>query len=212
MYILAGSILVCPNLAKIYKNYAEELLQYFVLQGRKLYGPEFLVYNVHCLLHLTESLQEFDALDQCSAFDFENYLHNIKRLVRSGRNPLAQIVKRLDEAENAESQKFPKSSSHVVSCKFPNNAFLLDNNVCCEVVSLVSSNNESSLYLCKLYKKWKPFFDTPCDSSLLGVYVFDTTHTEMVYKSEGELCRKAILLKEQPSKSEAILMAILHDF
>ena len=34
----------------------------------------------------------------------------------------------------------------------------------------------------------------------------------MVYKSEGELCRKAILLKEQPSKSEAILMAILHDF
>ena len=125
---------------------------------------------------------------------------------------MAQIVKRLDEAENAESQKFPKSSSHVVSCKFPNNAFLLDNNVCCEVVSLVSSNNESSLYLCRLYKKWKPFFDTPCDSSLLGVYVVDTRHTEMVYKSEGELCRKAILLKEQPSKSEAILMAILHDF
>ena len=90
---VALAILVCPNLAKIYKNYAKELLQYFVLQGRKLFGPEFLVYNVHCLLHLTKNLQEFDTLGQCSAFNFENYLHNIKRLVHSGKNPLAQIVK-----------------------------------------------------------------------------------------------------------------------
>ena len=99
-----------------------------------------------------------------------------------------------------------------MSPKFPNSACLLDNNVCYEVVSLVSSNNECSLYLRRRYKKWKPFFDTPCDSIILGVYVVDTRHTEMMYKSEGELCRKAILLKEQPSKSEAILMAVLRVF
>ena len=166
--------------------------------------------NVHCLLHLTENLQEFDTLDQCSAFDFKNCLHNIKRLVRSGKNPLAQIVKRLDEAENAESQKFQKSCSHVESPKFPNNAYLLNNDACWEVVSLVSSNNESSLYLRRLYKKWKPFFDTPSDSTILEVDVVDTRHTKMIYKSEGKLCRKAILLKEQPSKSDTILMAISH--
>ena len=103
------------------------------------------MHNVHCLLHLTENLQEFDTLDLSIAFNFQNYLHNIKRLVRAERNPLAQIVKRLDEAENAESQKFQKSSSHVVSPKFSNKTYSLDNNACCEVVSIVFSKNESSL-------------------------------------------------------------------
>ena len=63
---------------------------------------------------------------QC--FYLENYLHNFKQLVCSERNPLRQIVKRLDEAENSESQIFQKSSSHFVSPKFSNNAYLLDNN------------------------------------------------------------------------------------
>ena len=93
---------------------------------------------------------------QC--FYFENYMHNFKQLVSSERNSLTQIVKRLDVAENSESQKFQTSSSHVVLPKFPNNAYFLDNIVCCEVVSIVSSNNESFLYMCRLRKKMKTFF------------------------------------------------------
>ena len=96
---------------------------------------------------MTENIQDFDTLDQCNAFDFENNLQNIQRLVCCGKNLLTQIVKRLDNAENVESQKFQKSFLHAVSPKFPNNTYLLDNNVFCEVVSIVSSNNESCLYL-----------------------------------------------------------------
>ena len=65
---MAFVILVSPNLDKIYKNYAKELLQYFVLPSRKFYEPEISVYIVHCSLQLTESVLELDILDQGSAF------------------------------------------------------------------------------------------------------------------------------------------------
>lgn len=84
-FSVALSILVCPKLARQYNSYAHELLTYFVAQGKHLYGEEFLLYNVHSMVHL--------ASDECSAFSFENYLHQLKRQVRSGRSPLSQIVK-----------------------------------------------------------------------------------------------------------------------
>ena len=40
-FSVALAILVCPNLAKIYKNYAKELLQYFVLQAENFMDQNF---------------------------------------------------------------------------------------------------------------------------------------------------------------------------
>jgi len=42
--------------------------------GIDLYGPEFVVFNVHNLFHLTEDALRFDGLDNASGFPFENYL------------------------------------------------------------------------------------------------------------------------------------------
>ena len=57
----------------------------------------FLVYNVHALLDIASDVEAFGCLDQCSTFPFENYLQQLKRLVRSQHNPLSQMVKRLSE-------------------------------------------------------------------------------------------------------------------
>ena len=42
----------------------------------------------------------FGGLDNCSAFKFENCLKKIRRMVRSGRCPLSQVVKRWIQKDN----------------------------------------------------------------------------------------------------------------
>ena len=46
------------------------LLVYFVRHEHKLYGPEFLVYNVHSLLHFADNAVSWVRFDTCSGFAF----------------------------------------------------------------------------------------------------------------------------------------------
>jgi hypothetical protein len=96
---VAMTILLSPDLC-LYISYANDLLRYFVKNFGKLYGENQLVYNVHCLTHLAEDAQRFGPLDNAACFPFENYLGHLKRLIKSPKNPLMQIVHRLSEKEN----------------------------------------------------------------------------------------------------------------
>ncbi|KAL4710986.1 hypothetical protein ACJJTC_017951 [Scirpophaga incertulas] len=60
---------------------------------------EFLVYNVHVLIHLQDDVNLLGQLDNFSAFPFENYLGQLKRLVKSPVNSLTQICRRLSEKD-----------------------------------------------------------------------------------------------------------------
>jgi len=73
------------------------LLVVFVKQVEQLYGSEYLVYNVHSLIHLADDVRLFGNLNHISAFPFENYLRKLKRLVKQPREPLQQIVRRVIE-------------------------------------------------------------------------------------------------------------------
>lgn len=80
-------------------NLARQFLNLFVKHSVQLYGIEFLVYNVHLLIHLAEDAEIYGPLDNVSAFPFENYLGHLKSLVQSPSNPLQQIHRRLKEIE-----------------------------------------------------------------------------------------------------------------
>jgi hypothetical protein len=120
---------VSPALAQSHKDHAKQL-EYFVEQGKLLYGDEFLVYNVHSMIHLADVVEEFGSLDACSSFPSENYMQKLKRLVRSGRNPIAQIEKRMSEYSGTVEQTDEAS----ISLKTPDNAFQLDDLSCGEIV------------------------------------------------------------------------------
>jgi len=77
-------------------NYASKLIHYFVFNCERLYGKNFVVYNIHSLLHVADDVRYFDAsLNDISAFRYENYLQTLKRLIRGASNPLIQVSKRL---------------------------------------------------------------------------------------------------------------------
>jgi hypothetical protein len=78
-----------------YNTFAYELLVSFVEQSVSLYGPVFLGYNVHGLLHLVAVVELHDSLDTCSAFLFENHLKVLKHLVSKSASPMPQIVWRV---------------------------------------------------------------------------------------------------------------------
>ncbi|XP_063918815.1 uncharacterized protein LOC135134131 [Zophobas morio] len=89
--------LCSPELYLKYNNSACDLLRYFVKNFGALYGKEFVSYNVHNLIHLPNDCLLHGNLDEFSAFKCENYLYNIKKMVKTSRRPLQQIVCRLTE-------------------------------------------------------------------------------------------------------------------
>lgn len=60
-----------------------EFLKLFVTHSNRVCGTEFLVYNVHFLLHLADDAENFGVLDNISFFPFENYLGHLKSLVQA---------------------------------------------------------------------------------------------------------------------------------
>lgn len=162
---VALSILVSPKLSENHRDYAHKLLEHFVTQARNLYGKEFLVYDVHAMLHLADEVKEHGSLDACSAFPFENYMQKLKKSVRSGNNPLVQVVRRLSERRKHIEKSLNESPK--VSTTPPNNAFILDGHLCCEATQVTDTEQN---YLCRVYEHGEAVFTKPCDSRLLQIY------------------------------------------
>lgn len=99
---VAASILSSSYLSSIssYIDYAQELIEHFVKTFKIIYGAHNVSHNVHSLLHITEDVKQFGPLDIFSTFKFENYMTQIKKLIRQSNYPLSQIARRLVEVNN----------------------------------------------------------------------------------------------------------------
>jgi len=95
---VATTILCSASLIVHYLDFASELLRSFVNHWPKLYGADTVAYNVHWLTYLTTDAKKYGILDSFSAFPFESFLFQLKRLLRTSNQPLQQIVKRLSES------------------------------------------------------------------------------------------------------------------
>jgi len=104
---VAICILANPSFCFSMNEFANTLLVSFVEHFSKLYGPEFVVYNIHGLIHLSGDVRLHGHLDLISAFPFENYLQKLKKMIRKPHSPLTQVIRRLSEMDAIN----PQSSS-----------------------------------------------------------------------------------------------------
>lgn len=79
---------------------AHDMLLQFIEIFAEIYGVHHIGSNVHNLAHLVDDVKRFGELESFSAYPFENQLGKIKRLLRTGNRPLAQIAKRMIEDHN----------------------------------------------------------------------------------------------------------------
>jgi len=99
---LASSILISQYYScyENYISYAHNQFKYFIINSQKLYGPDFISYNIHNFLHLSDCVRLFGSLDNFSAFIFENYMQYLKHKIRKSSHTLEQVVRRIIEEKN----------------------------------------------------------------------------------------------------------------
>ncbi|XP_069170795.1 jerky protein homolog-like [Procambarus clarkii] len=117
-------------------------------------------------------------------------------MVRSSKNPLVQIAKRLKEMQHAQ-RIYTPNTEHEIYTKAPNNAYLLNNETCCQVLDTVSDTDENgdSMFLCRVYSRSIPLFETPCNSKLIGSFKVLTRNSSMKVIPARKLNRTGNMLQ-----------------
>ena len=128
-------------------------------------------------------------------------------MVRSGRSPLVQIAKRLGESCH---EKITAAREKTICFKKPNNAYILNDHSCCEVVKATNLRDGSGdeLFTCRVYDRTEPEFQSPCDSRIVGVYKASLHHTTMKNIPSQLLVKQAIMIPRGLNK--VVFMALLH--
>ncbi|XP_073722626.1 uncharacterized protein [Misgurnus anguillicaudatus] len=193
-----------------YLEYATELMRHFVSSCTALYGKTFTVYNVHALLHIHEDVSHFRcSLNDICCFPFENYLQQIKRLVRTGQNPLAQVSKRLVEIEHAQgnSSAQPEVKPQMyISTKRRDSCFLLED----ERFAFVQERRGDGTVVCDVIKlrHTVDLFDKPCLSKLLNIaYIGNGRRFQRQEMKEKDLARKVACL---PFNNGSVMIPLRH--
>lgn len=184
-------------------NYAKDLLSYFVKKFESLFGKKNISYNIHCVLHLAEDGRRLGPLDSFGAFQYESKLGSLKKLLRNSYMPLQQVINRLCEAEIAEiNEEYicpeflpmvehtsgplidgtsnPQFRQLVVNGQFTlksdsKDSYILTKDISIATVLTICYCNtcKEQVLLVKRQLNKSDFFNCPCESGKLNIYLFD---------------------------------------
>lgn len=102
LYFSVAIRCLCSNeLINQYLKFVQGALKYFVQQFGEIYGEQFVVYNVHSLIHLADDARMYGTLDNFSCFEYESFLGVVKDLAhkRKTTHIVQQICRRLSERD-----------------------------------------------------------------------------------------------------------------
>lgn len=197
LLFVACRILCSRQWALLYTDSAESYLRDFFKGMSRLYGRESQVMNFHNLIHLTDDVRYLQApLTMYSAFPFENCLGKIKAIIRTPRNPVAQIFRRLSENEFYSQQitknddkictrldRIPENESDtieyskislgsmIICTTAPDNVVRLKNDDIFQISRIFSSSDDKKNILLegRAFKKKGDAFNEPMPSSQVGI-------------------------------------------
>lgn len=118
---MVASRILC-NSTKATKNvsYAKQLLKKFFYLLPTYYDSGSQSMNFHNLIHIADDVEYMQtSLSNFSAFPFENMLGKIKKLIRTPKSPLVQVVNRLAELDAMPSKiiRLHNVISDIIFCK-----------------------------------------------------------------------------------------------
>ena len=141
------------------------------------------------------------SLNKCSAFTFESYLYQLKKMIRSGNHVLIQVAKRLQERSQIPIQ--PGEQSRPIEMKHPNNVYIISPTSCCQVLERTNSGQ----FLCRVFSELKSYHTQPCDSRIYGAYLCGSSKMEVLNKSS--LNGRAMILVDE--HGHRLALSALHD-
>lgn len=164
------------------------IINVFIDHVKVLYGLEFMVYNVHLLSYICDDVDMFGVLDNFSAFPFENYLGQLKLLVKASINPLQQIHRRLHERNllisSSNSQLKTKIELHFPHSRGP----LISSN---ENVKWHKQFDKVNFYNVTFLTKNKSIADSYCfnmqGNKVMQIHNITKTHDNETYVAENTL-------------------------
>lgn len=193
-----------------YLEYACDLLKYFVSNCKTVYGPTFTVHNVHCLLHLHEDVTHFkSSLNDISCFPFENYMHQLKKLIRNANNPVVQVAKRLEELKHCSRKVANKCRFTHVSVKSKDSCFVLNDNKFAFVKEIRDDGNQ---LVCDIVSEHRVdnFFNCPAKSKLFNIVFIQNIarHVKRCMVQRVDLQYKAVCL---PYRTGYVIFPLHHE-
>jgi hypothetical protein len=216
---------------------AQTLLENFVQHFGQLYGTDLISYNVHALLHLPEEVKRYGVLDNFSSFPFENFLYQVKRMIRKPTCVLQQAVLRMSEKSrlgsksSAEHQEvpflvdqhakgpLPKGEAFqpctqykTAKCRNFDISVAQPNNCIClggEVVLVMNilACTSGPMVVYKAFKNVGPFFTYPVLSPALGIHEVSRLDDKLKAARLDEVCVKCLLL---PLSESYVVLPLLH--
>ncbi|XP_049332101.1 uncharacterized protein LOC125799437 isoform X1 [Astyanax mexicanus] len=234
LFSVAMFLLLTPDISEEKLCFAGNILVCFVRHFGELYGKEEIVFNVHQLVHLADEYRRFGALDNVSAFPFENCLGRIKKLVRKPHQPLQQVVKRLSEMPTAlvpiptcsvslqhkhhngplppqfgTADQFNKITWNecTISTEPGDNCIEVGHEIA--VVKNIVRAEDVTYVIYQTFKHKENSFLYPCASSYIGSYQVSGLHSNLGVCRVEHIQRKCALYKDRDS---FIVIPLAHMF
>lgn len=163
---IAMRILLSPNYS-LYVEYARNLLIYFIRSFEQIYGSQFVSHNFHGLIHLPDDYIRHGPLDGCSTFPFENYMKELKKMLRKNERPLQQVIRRYEEKCRSGHIEHADIKRLKFTVKEPNCFFLTQ---CGEIVKIIDISSDQKLFTGKMFLNKEEMFLIPLKSSKLNIF------------------------------------------